>query len=426
MLLRTQKISTLILGATLLFSAEYCAAEEKYMGAASCASSNCHGGVTTRQGSSVLQNEYTTWFRHDAHSRAYETLLSEESKKIAQHLGIDRPEAAAQCLACHSTFVPEKLQGEKFRQSDGVSCESCHGPAEGYLQSHRTLGRKHEENLKDGLRDLYSLEVRTKVCLECHQGTDAKTVNHRLIGAGHPRLTFELDTFSILQPNHWRVDEDYIERKGNYHPAQAWLVGQALRVKEMIAALRSPKRSRYGVMPELTNYYCYNCHHNLSEKQWEKREYFGTPGELHLNISSLVVLREALRDLDGSLSEQFATQIAGLHKAHQSGKDSESLKQLDVLTDRAVSTILKKISFSEKTTKTVLKRIATYAADTQYLPYEIAEQLTMAISALRAQLDPEGKRYQKQIDLLYRALKDEANYKPEAFNKAAESFIAGI
>jgi len=33
------------------------------------------------------------------------------------------------------------------------------------------------------------------------------------MGAGHSRLAFELDTFTILQPAHFRVDEDYIERK---------------------------------------------------------------------------------------------------------------------------------------------------------------------------------------------------------------------
>jgi hypothetical protein len=54
-------------------------------------------------------------------------------------------------------------------------------------------------------------EVRAKLCLSCHFGTEDKFATHRIMGAGHPRISFELDTFTEIQPAHFRVDEDYKE-----------------------------------------------------------------------------------------------------------------------------------------------------------------------------------------------------------------------
>ncbi|MBW8863649.1 MAG: hypothetical protein JF609_01765, partial [Verrucomicrobia bacterium] len=44
--------------------------------------------------------------------------------------------------------------------------------------------------------------------------------------AGHPELIFELDGQSVAEPKHWST-----ERNGN--GAQAWLVGQAVALREM-------------------------------------------------------------------------------------------------------------------------------------------------------------------------------------------------
>ena len=49
---------------------------QKHLGVASCASSVCHGAPLERQSTTVLQNEYVTWSRHDHHSGAYERRVS--------------------------------------------------------------------------------------------------------------------------------------------------------------------------------------------------------------------------------------------------------------------------------------------------------------------------------------------------------------
>lgn len=253
-------------------------ATPQYVGPGSCSASNCHGSNKPLKSSNVLQNEYTTWSKHDLHSRAYLNLLNKDSKKIASNLGIADASKEPLCLKCHSTYVVESEHGERFKLEDGVSCESCHGAASDWLKSHTTAGTTHADNLRNGMRDLVDLGGRATLCLSCHYGTDDKTVNHRLYGAGHPRLSFELDTFGVLQPKHWVVDSDYEKRKGPYVPLQAWLTGQLYHAQATLSALASPTRSQNGLYPELSLFDCFSCHHSLTEDQWKKRSYGGRPG----------------------------------------------------------------------------------------------------------------------------------------------------
>ncbi|NBR98779.1 MAG: hypothetical protein EBT54_06355, partial [Betaproteobacteria bacterium] len=68
-----------------------------------CASSTCHGSITPWDGSHVLQNEYTTWVRMDKHTRAYQVLLNDTSKRIAKNLGLTEGAHKAKiCLDCHA------------------------------------------------------------------------------------------------------------------------------------------------------------------------------------------------------------------------------------------------------------------------------------------------------------------------------------
>jgi hypothetical protein len=82
-----------------------------------------------------------------------------------------------------------------------------------------------------GMRDLKSFYVRANTCVACHQNLDPDIFKAReLIRAGHPELTFELDRQSIDEPKHWRDDDPS-------SGVRAWLVGQAVALREMSWAL---------------------------------------------------------------------------------------------------------------------------------------------------------------------------------------------
>ena len=190
----------------------------KFLGANSCASSDCHGGGGAKQ------NQFLTWSLKDFHSqRPAATLTTARSKQIGEALGIKDPTSEARCTTCHAPLhdMAESLRGKDFKVSEGVSCESCHGPSENWLRAHTRHDYTRADRTAAGMRDLQDLYVRANTCVACHQ-----VVSQPLLKAGHPELIFELDGQSVAEPKHWST-----ERNGN--GAQAWLVGQAVALREM-------------------------------------------------------------------------------------------------------------------------------------------------------------------------------------------------
>lgn len=190
----------------------------KFLGANSCASSSCHGG------GGAARNQFLVWSLKDFHSqRPPATLTSARSKQIADALEIKDPTTDARCTVCHAPLnsVPDNLRGENFNVSEGVSCESCHGAAENWIRSHTRTDYTRVDRTAAGMRDLQNLCVRANTCVACHQNVDAD-----ILKAGHPELIFELDGQSIAEPKHWSVEK-------NENGAQAWLIGQAVALREM-------------------------------------------------------------------------------------------------------------------------------------------------------------------------------------------------
>ncbi len=396
---------------------------DHFVGTGSCSSSNCHGSAAPRKESNVLSNEYVTWQKHDRHSRAWTALTENDAQKIAKNMGIGKPEEEPLCLRCHATYVDDSsLRGERYSLQDGVSCESCHGAAERWLDKHAQRGATHAQNVSNGMKEIVPLDARAELCLTCHYGSEKASVTHRLIGAGHPRLSFELDTFSMIQPKHWEYDDDYGKRKGGYDPAHAWLVGQIKVAIATTDALASPKRSRDGVMPELSLYNCFACHHSLTEDQWKVREYDKRPGELKLNLSSIRTVHAALEILDSKMAAKFGEEIQNLHTRYMEGEAVGLLAEMRGRLAMGALPLVQSHRFSAAEVLALLERLVRLAASTPYFQYEDAEQLAMGMSALISTDENLGKRFKNEIDGIYAALKNAEAFRAEEFTKAAKKF----
>jgi len=180
----------------------------EYNGPGGCAASSCHGSVQPKTTTPIFQNEYTIWIAQDKHARAYGVLRNKVSERIGRTLNLGRPPSEApRCLVCHSLYVSPEQQAQTFELGDGVSCENCHGPASGWLGAHTTKNWPHEKSVPLGMYDTRNLELRSAKCLTCHLGTAEKFVDHEMIAAGHPDLTFELSLFSFVMPAHWKMPE---------------------------------------------------------------------------------------------------------------------------------------------------------------------------------------------------------------------------
>ncbi len=96
----------------------------RYVGVETC--EICHS-------SQRIGRQFYVWAK-SPHARAYRDLETPEARKIASRLHIADPAKDGRCLSCHVTAygkpLPEILS--TFRMTDGVQCESCHGPGEDY------------------------------------------------------------------------------------------------------------------------------------------------------------------------------------------------------------------------------------------------------------------------------------------------------
>ncbi|HLK31891.1 MAG TPA: multiheme c-type cytochrome, partial [Terriglobales bacterium] len=246
----------------------------KYSGPGSCAASNCHGSVSPRTVTRIWQNEYSIWAAQDKHARAYAMLSNPVSMRMGKILKLAAaPNQSQKCLVCHSLDVPSNLRAQSFAMDEGVSCENCHGPAVGWLGPHTTRGWTHDQSLRLGMYDTRDLVARSEKCMSCHVGTAEKRVDHEMIAAGHPDLTFELDTFSAVMPRHWKFPDNQNAWEG----VQEWAIGQGVQLRERLKRLSRSAANRQ-TWPEFAELDCFACHHSLTRPQDSWRQATGYPG----------------------------------------------------------------------------------------------------------------------------------------------------
>lgn len=408
--------------------------EAQHLGVASCASSTCHGATAASTDTNVQLNEYVTWVRHDKHAKAYEILLSGESKRIARNLGIGEAHTAKQCLDCHSDNPPEAQRGPSFQISEGVGCEGCHGGAQNWLSSH-TANPGHSDNVSKGMIATDAPAVRAGLCLSCHFGNQEKFVTHRMMGAGHPRMSFELDTFTQLQPAHFVVDEDYRKRKGAIPGIKLWAIGQAMMAREHMAALADPKRNRDGLFPEFVLFDCHSCHTPMSNQNWQPRSNgVRIPGMPHVNDASLVMLQVLTKVVDPALAQAVAAKSRNLHQNGASGMTQLAAAAGDLrsLTDQIV-TKFATTSFDGAVLNAMLKALVQAGLDGHYSDFADAEQAAMAmdtlIAAMRAEKSVSEAQLQKltqALDAVYAATAKDEAYQAGRFNSALTGVRAAL
>ena len=136
----------------------------KYTGVMACAS--CHTGPK-------FNFQFSRW-RMSKHARAYAELGTSRAVEIAEEGGVTGdPQKAGQCLKCHATGagVEEASFLKGFDLTDGVQCESCHGPGADYSSEAAMLDKATARS--KGMR-----EVNAKTCGPCHEKAHGKPFDY--------------------------------------------------------------------------------------------------------------------------------------------------------------------------------------------------------------------------------------------------------
>jgi hypothetical protein len=155
-------LGTLLITCAVLVLVGPAASEEKemqrmYVGVDKC--KMCHK-------SAAQGEQYGIWLK-SPHAKAYEALAGDQAKAIAKERGIKDPQAASECLKCHVTAhgVDAKYLGDKYKITDGVGCESCHGPGGDYnkFSTMKAIASGETEPASVGL-----ILPDEKLCVKCH------------------------------------------------------------------------------------------------------------------------------------------------------------------------------------------------------------------------------------------------------------------
>ncbi len=223
-------VAIAVMAAALVLISEPCPGAEpgRFTTEASCASSSCHGG-------GKANGQCQVWENLDVHhTRAPAILAVARSARLAENLGIPDATKDARCTVCHDPL--QSMPAKNFApgvnlsaREKGVSCETCHGPAESWLRFHTRPDATHEQMIAAGMREMGDLYHRANICVSCHINIDAE-----LIKGGHPELAFEFDGQMIKEPPHWREKD-----KDPWFGPRAWITGQAVGLRELAWKLAS-------------------------------------------------------------------------------------------------------------------------------------------------------------------------------------------
>jgi hypothetical protein len=396
-------------------------AEKMHMGVASCASSVCHGKLQRQPDSNVWLNEYRIWTGAGKHSQAYRLLENEESRRIAQNLGLASATTAKVCLDCHADNVPQDKRGPRFQISDGVGCEACHGGAEEWIESHTATGATHSMNLAAGMYPTETPTSRAELCLSCHMGNEEKFAGHDIMGAGHPRLSFELEAFQTNQPAHFDVDDDYRERKGDISGFPLWLAGQleaATRFADIVRTRIVPDGSPY---PELALYDCHACHHLMDDPRWSSvRGPVAGPGTLRIQDPHALILQAVAGVIESSEAQN---ELAGLTAELVRGGHTD-IAVARVSAGRLAQWLRARQrewmsrQYSADQVRAVRRAIVNTAARGELNDYMAAEQAVLALETLSYALGDRGS-VGAAIDRVFDEVADDATYNPRSFAAAA-------
>jgi hypothetical protein len=377
----------------------------KHMGVATCSNSVCHGASQPFRDSNVMQNEFAIWQEFDPHAKTFKTLSTPAAKSITAKLGLGDPAQAKVCLDCHTDNQPVAARGERFQISDGVGCEACHGGSELWLNAHADKSVTHADNLAKGMYATDNPVQRATLCLSCHMGEKDRMITHRIMGAGHPRLSFELDTFTWLHP-HYKIGERWTKRKGEWNGVRDWAVGQGVAAENLLDQLTDPKTGWNGIFPELVLFDCHACHKVYKGNQWGPRQGTGLgPGVVRLNDSNLVMFRHVLAPVDKTAAQRVFNETRALHQATTESREATfaAAKRLRATLAELVTKVAA-YNYDANSLDVILASIDADGGRGEFRDFSNAEQAAMASQSVVVAFENDGKLDKEKAALLHAKL----------------------
>jgi hypothetical protein len=271
------------------------------------------------------KNEVQAWQLTPHYTTFNEMHRRPEARAIADKMGVSRIKSDSLCLNCHYT---SKITDGQSQVIAGVSCESCHGAAKGWIDVHNDYGGKgitkatetaeHREARRAkaaaaGMiypENLYAVAAN---CYQCHIVTDEKLTNVGGHTAGS--ADFNLLTWSqgMVRHNFLQTDNKSNAAPSQEHARMLYAVGAILNVEYSIRAVaRSTVKATYAIT---------NAHRAAAaRKELERIQSLAPTDQMAaiIAVADGVKLRlnngpelTAAADKIADLGREFATKVAG-------------------------------------------------------------------------------------------------------------------
>lgn len=209
------------------------------LGAADCES--CH------------TEEFNAW-QKTHHAKSFNILpASEKGNEIAEKMGMEMDRGESICIECHFTVTAKSPKVAV----EGITCESCHGPAKKWLDPHSAKGIKREKEGKAarnarmeksaelGLLRPRSIYQLAENCFQCHTVPNEELV----IKGGHTAGS----KFELVAWTQGEVRHNIFEKKKNEGASAArkrvlYITGKALDLEYgMRGIAKATKKAKYAI-----------------------------------------------------------------------------------------------------------------------------------------------------------------------------------
>jgi hypothetical protein len=481
-----------------------------YFGVTAC--TGCHDNKISKQDNFLCAcNEVEIW-KKDKHKNANRVLKGKLGQQMARLLPEIKGDIsqAKECISCHGVLVEDsKLivteEPGKFNLEEGVSCVACHGPFQEWVKEHTDImfpngGKwrelpRHVKEKQYGMKDLWDPENQATLCASCHIGNTAekKVVTHAMYAAGHPPLPgFELSTFSDAMPRHWNtfdqkwkyvVDKNLAEKSPklvkalqkvtgrdaddkNLERTRLVVIAGVVNFRESLKLIGSQAavvdNEKKSTWPELAQFDCYACHHDLKTfaKSWRQERGYGgvRPGRPTMRPWPTVMIEAGIlqasrtepgnaKEFRKKLSAEFSArmkELSGVFHDQPFGdpqRISRAAHNMEIWTDGLLAR-LKASQFDRAAGRDIVNVFGKQS--TRLLDFDSARELTWAFRSIQDELDagftkehlqifdeldkqlklglaPEGKEIAG--DYLRESLEKLSNFEPQQFSKTFGQLI---
>jgi hypothetical protein len=280
--------------------------------------------------------------------------------------------------------------------------------------------------------------ARAAVCLDCHYGSagNGQFVTHRIMAAGHPRISFELDLFSTLQAHH-SEDADYAARKGRSDGVALWAVGQAMALQRALT-LFGGARGTEGAFPEFTFFDCHSCHRRIYDQPDRVKTFEANPGRPipagmpPFNDENMILLAAAAKVAAPALAPRLDADSRAFHAALAQDRPAAiaaaaRLAQTAGTLADALGQARGDMAFA------ILDQISGATIRPRFTDYAGSVQAVMAVDTLLNALVKSGRvtmgaaaTIRANINRAYAAVNDPNGYRPADFRAALGSATGAI